>query len=186
MRAGEQWEGADSGRKGQVKVICRCKPNTRTDINGTQHCLKLFCLQDNQLGFCTIWSHFSNILILYVSTMSVLPFWLWSFNPSSISFSIFYFCSSFFFYVYHRNPCYQYSQWLWPFALHVLHPAKLPLWTDIIVVDSSADWRKVSSSAMQTRELMSHSGSQPCPALTPPVSSLLNRASLSFNLCAGK
>lgn len=64
-----------------MKIICRHKPNTFslrlisntwTDINGTQHSLKLSYLQNNQLGFYTIWSHSSNILILYISSMPVL------------------------------------------------------------------------------------------------------------------
>lgn len=56
---------------------------------------------------------------------------------------------------YHWNHCYQYSPSLWPFALRVFHPAKLPLWIDITVADSGADWSKGVSPAKQTGKLTS-------------------------------
>lgn len=158
MRAGERWEGADSGREEQMKIISRHKPN-RNFPSGWSQILGLTSVQlnipSNSL-ICKIinWvfilcDHIPQIFWFYISLaclfsplILILFFW-----------SLFYFIFCFLLLLsllflcvhYHWNDCYGYSPLPWPFALLVFYPAKPPLWIDTIVVDSGADWSKGGS-----------------------------------------
>lgn len=84
--------------------------------------------------FCLL-SHFDFVLLI-----PLLPHFLY-----------FPFCSPFF--SMHgsilKSSVNQYSQFIWPFALHFIYPAKPPLCADIIVInDAGAGWSEGSSPAM--------------------------------------